>query len=263
MSAQVIGLELDDGRKAVLRRPSPFLDTLCADPAHYEFDVLCAVHGVGLPCPEPLAYGHGWLLLEFLEGEATANPADVVGYVDQMAAMLARIHSVEVDSREFDVLLETRRTFTPPAGEPVEALREPEVVAALAHFVPADPGPYGLRHGDFWPGNVLWQDGRLTGVIDWENALKGPAIADVAISRLDMWWVFGREAMERFTERYLALRPMDVATLTYWDLRAALRPMRNLDEWSAPYPSLDRAEIDSDWMRSCLLTFVEDALSRR
>ena len=26
-----------------------------------------------------------------------------------------------------------------------------------------------LLHGDFWPGNILWRDGRLVAVIDWEK----------------------------------------------------------------------------------------------
>ena len=27
-----------------------------------------------------------------------------------------------------------------------------------------------LMHGDYWPGNTLWKDGRLVGIIDWEDA---------------------------------------------------------------------------------------------
>lgn len=262
MSAQVLGLELVDGRSAVLRHPSPFLATLFDDPARYEFEVLAAVHGAGLPTPRPLAVGSGWLLMELLPGTATASTDDPMAYAEAMATMLARIHAVDVHTPSFSMLMETRRTFTPPEGEPTLDLREPEVVAALVSSVPDDPGPYGLRHGDYWPGNVLWQGGRLTGVIDWENALKGPAIADLAVSRLDMWWVFGREAMDHFTACYVACRPIDLAALRYWDLRAALRPMRNLEEWAAPYPSLGRPDIDTAGMRRGLLAFIEDALSR-
>ncbi|HRF61254.1 MAG TPA: phosphotransferase [Fimbriimonadaceae bacterium] len=262
MSAQVLGLELEDGRSAVLRHPSPFLASLVDDPARYEFEVLAATHGAGLPVPRPLAFGSGWLLMEMLDGTATAFTDDPKAYAEQMATTLARIHVVEVHTPAFSMLMETRRTFTPPDGEPNLELREPEVASALIDSLPDDPGPYGLRHGDYWPGNVLWQQGRITGVIDWENALKGPAIADLAVSRLDMWWVFGREAMDHFTACYVACRPIDLGALRYWDLRAALRPMRNLEEWAAPYPSLHRPDIDTVGMQRGLLAFIEDALAR-
>ena len=42
-----------------------------------------------------------------------------------------------------------------------------------------------LLHGDFWPGNLLWKDGRLVAVIDWEDAALGDPLADLANSRLE------------------------------------------------------------------------------
>lgn len=38
--------------------------------------------------------------------------------------------------------------------------------------LPAD-GPWSVVHGDFWAGNVLRTDGRVTGVVDWEHAVVG------------------------------------------------------------------------------------------
>jgi aminoglycoside phosphotransferase (APT) family kinase protein len=37
-----------------------------------------------------------------------------------------------------------------------------------------------VLHGDYWPGNVLWRDGRLVGVIGWEEAAFGDPLADLA-----------------------------------------------------------------------------------
>lgn len=37
-----------------------------------------------------------------------------------------------------------------------------------------------IRHGDLGPWNMLWQDGRLTGLIDWDFAEPGKAITDLA-----------------------------------------------------------------------------------
>jgi thiamine kinase-like enzyme len=52
-----------------------------------------------------------------------------------------------------------------------------------------------LLHGDFWPGNILWKNGRLTAVIDWEDAALGDPVADFANSRLEILWAYGRKAM--------------------------------------------------------------------
>ena len=59
--------------------------------------------------------------------------------------------------------------------------------------------PAVLLHGDFWPGDVLWQAGRLTAVLDWEDAQVGDPLADVGNTRLEFLWAFGREAMQQFT----------------------------------------------------------------
>lgn len=78
-------------------------------------------------------------------------------------------------------------------------------------------------HGDFWPGNVLWQDGRLAAVIDWEDACCSDPPSDLAISRLDLLWIWGLEAMDTFSADYLARTAIDTTHLPYWDLWAALR----------------------------------------
>ena len=88
-----------------------------------------------------------------------------------------------------------------------------------------------LLHGDFWPGNVLWRDGRLAAVIDWEDATLGDPLADLAISRLEILWAFGIDAMFRFTHHYQSITPFDFANLAYWDLCAALRPASKIAEW--------------------------------
>lgn len=51
----------------------------------------------------------------------------------------------------------------------------------LLATLPVD-APFGLVHGDFQPGNVLYAQGRLTGVIDWE-------LAGIGSRRIDAGWL--------------------------------------------------------------------------
>jgi aminoglycoside phosphotransferase (APT) family kinase protein len=89
-----------------------------------------------------------------------------------------------------------------------------------------------LLHGDYWPGNILWREGQLAGVIDWEDARLGDPLADMGNTRLELVWALGIDAMRRFTADYLALSPINVTQLPYWDLFAALRPASKIGEWA-------------------------------
>jgi aminoglycoside phosphotransferase (APT) family kinase protein len=118
------------------------------------------------------------------------------------------------------------------------------------------PGKNGdvLLHGDYWPGNTLWKDGRLVAIIDWEDASVGDPLEDVANSRLEMLWAYGVEVMQDFTEQYKrAVRGIDFTNLPFWDLCAALRPAFKIAEWAG---SDEREEI----MRERHRWFVEKAL---
>jgi aminoglycoside phosphotransferase (APT) family kinase protein len=127
--------------------------------------------------------------------------------------------------------------------------------------LPAQAQP-ALLHGDFWPGNLLWQGGKLAAVIDWEDAEAGNPLADVASTRLDLLWLFGMEAMQTFTRTYEALTAFDFTTLPYWDLVAALRPAGRLAVWAEGWPALGRSDISEATLRAGHRIFVEQACEK-
>lgn len=63
-----------------------------------------------------------------------------------------------------------------PEPEWVEAAHRVEDL--LTRTIPKSD-PTGLFHGDYQPGNVLYDDNRLTGIIDWELAGLGSQLLDV------------------------------------------------------------------------------------
>ena len=111
-----------------------------------------------------------------------------------------------------------------------------------------------MLHGDFWPGNTLWLDGRLTGIIDWEDAGIGDPLADLANTRLEMLLFFGPDATEQFTGHYLTLNPINTTDLPYWDLCATLRPIVGMPAWG-----LDDDTLHS--MRAGLKVFIAQAFA--
>lgn len=236
ISAQMTGLEiaLPDGqtRKVIVRQPSE--KTLRENPqaAAEQFRLLWVLHSAGLAVPAPLDLDESrailpapYLVMEYIDGQVNLTPADVKDYARQMAQQLAAIH--RVDTTAFDLA-----------------------------FLPQREAGTALLHGDFWPGNVLWRDGKLVAVVDWEDAKRGSPLADVGISRLDMCMIFGREAMQAFTEAYQAANPLDFSQLAYWDLRAAERAAPHLAEWAAVYPELGRPDITPQTMQAAHAWFV-------
>ncbi|PHQ71157.1 MAG: hypothetical protein COB93_03745 [Sneathiella sp.] len=55
-------------------------------------------------------------------------------------------------------------------------------LAAQLENMTVAPGPIGVVHGDFQPGNLLYSNTKLTGIIDWELSFIGP-------QNLDLGWL--------------------------------------------------------------------------
>ena len=238
-----------------------------------EFALLRQLRARGLPVPEPR-------LLD-ARGEVWGRPALVLGHVagapcfdrkrwpqvaPGLAETLAAIHDVDGGQASFAGLpragdIAADRLARRP-DEPDRELSEDRIRAALAACpLPPEPARPALLHGDFWPGNVIWRDGRVAAVVDWEQPAVGDPLADVGISRLDVLWVFGAEAMAAFTRTYVARRACDPGSLAWWDLAAALRPAGRLSSWAAQYPDLGRPDVTTATMRAAHRWFVDEALS--
>lgn len=190
-----------------------------AVPKAYEFDESCEL----LPSP--------FIVIDYIEGDTEYSPADVAGYLLQMAAHLARIHSVK-DSLELTFLPGQARGFGERPALLDQSMHEGRIRDALESAWPlAQTNEPVLLHGDFWPGNILWRAGEIVAIIDWEDAGTGDPLVDLGNSRLEILWAFGADAMREFTERYTSMTAIDVTNLPYWDLCAALRPCSRISSW--------------------------------
>ncbi|MDI3340680.1 MAG: phosphotransferase family protein [Sphaerobacter sp.] len=273
VSAQVTALEvlLSHGRRQrlVVRRYGAADLVRAPHVAAHEFRLLQIVRSVGVPAPRPYYVDESGdifptpvTVIEFVEGQAGLTPTDLGNVIDQTVDALTTIHSVDGSTavdlsflpRQEEVCAVELRRRLPPTGASPEATR---IRAALDAVWPLPQRNRAvLLHGDFWPGNTLWRDGRLVAVIDWEDAALGDPLADVANARLELLWALGVEAMESFTERYRSrMGAVDFVDLPYWDLAAALRPAVAMSAWG-----LDAHTART--MRDRLRWFVSEALGR-
>jgi aminoglycoside phosphotransferase (APT) family kinase protein len=264
-------VELRDGamKRFIARQPASHKFEADRNAAAHEFRVLSALREAGLPVQTPYLleppteeFPEPFFVAEYIEGKPEVAPKDAKGYVRRFTEQLVRIHAVDHASLGLDFLPVQTRGYGERREAPNDSLRETEIRDALESMTPIlrSNRPV-LRHGDFWPGNILWRDGEVVGVIDWEDALVGEPLADVAICRLDLWWILGQEGAREFTDRYRSLTDFDFRDLPYWDLCASLRPITNIYEWSPAYPQLGRPDISTETMVRDHQQFVEQALS--
>ena len=68
--------------------------------------------------------------------------------------------------------------FAERGADPALLALAPEVRARLL-AAPPEGGSVGLRHGDFQWSNLLFHEGRLRAVLDWELASVGPVLHDL------------------------------------------------------------------------------------
>ena len=96
--------------------------------------------------------------LTYLDGEVALRPWPEallsLSGIEQIASMLKQYHEVVED-------------FQPTIGR--------------WHLLDREPSQdYIIRHGDIGPWNMVWDNGRLVGLIDWDFAEPGTVLEDVA-----------------------------------------------------------------------------------
>ena len=237
--------------------------------ARDEYKLLEILKELKLAVPPPVyldAHGEFFtepcMVLEFMDGDTNFSPDDLGDYLMQMASHLSLIHKLGCTSHDF--------SFLPPVNDHVAQLiaaRGGKVVEATLAYLddimevlenvwpPVQRNSDVLLHGDYWPGNIICQDDKITGIIDWEAAKTGDPLADLAVSRMEVLWAFGREAMEQFTDHYVRISNPEITALPYWDLYTALRHVNAFAGWAADHPN-------ENHMRDGLRYMVDQAMKQ-
>ncbi|MEZ6183499.1 MAG: phosphotransferase [Planctomycetota bacterium] len=242
--------------------------TLAEDPQAWERELRVreAAAAAGVPTPRPLGGGAlPWphLVLEYAAGEVDATPG-LTTKVEAIAQALAQIHALDLapfaDALPAIEPAVHERLQTPPAT-PDALTREAEVHAALARHWPPPSAERCVLHGDPWPGNLLWAEGALVAVLDWEDACSGPPAADLAIARLELASFASPAAAEGLAAAYRRVSGRALPDLAVWDLYAALRPAGHLPRWAEALPGVGRPDLTLERMVEAHGAFVDQALA--
>jgi len=240
-------LELPGGQRVrrVVRRHGEGDRAVNPAVAADEFALLEVLAAEGLPVPRPRGHDDSgtalptpFVLTDFVEGSNEVPEERRPAACATMAAALARLHRFAADDPRFAFLARRdplcRRELATERAAPEDREVEAAIRERLRPHWPPPQTEAVLLHGDFWPGNLLWQQERLAAVVDWEDACLGDPLVDLGPARLELLWAWGRDAQETFTARYRALTGRPLALLPLFDLWTALRALLRLPGWGLP-----------------------------
>lgn len=258
---------LTDGvRRVVLRRYGPWHEA-DSDVADREAAALRVAGGAGVPVPEAIwvddseLFDRKAIVISYLEGGPDLDPDDPEAWASQLAAALAAIHAVDVGEARFPEVERGRVEREHP--EPPERITGhdlgPAVWAArIAELETLPPATDRFIHTDFWPGNTMWSDGRLLAVVDWEEPAVGDPMLDVAYALTDMSYI-GLGVGPHFVDEYARLSGNDTASLRYWRLVAACRPMPDIAQWVPAWQQMG-LDVTVDLIRGRHRAVIESLL---
>ena len=85
-------------------------------------------------------------------------------------------------------------------------IEQARVVEQLLLETLPDGMPVGIFHGDYQPGNILYEDGRLTGVIDWE-------LSGIGAQLLDIGWLLMVADPANWVDEWHPVHPLPLAEI--------------------------------------------------
>jgi aminoglycoside phosphotransferase (APT) family kinase protein len=209
--------------------------------------------------------------MEYIDGKPEFPSAPKADFTFQLANHLAKIHRADCSKHDLSFLTRAANECVEVAGGQATdvhfSLDTEHIRGTLEEISPLPQRNASvLLHGDYWPGNLLWRNDTLVAVIDWEDAWIGDPLIDLAISRLDILWIFGLAAFQSFIRHYQTLMDIDYTNLPYWDLCAALRLARlvgdDLAEWTAFFAPYGRPDITEHTFREHFGFFIAQALEK-
>jgi aminoglycoside phosphotransferase (APT) family kinase protein len=217
--------------------------------------------------PNGALLGSPALVMTRVPGRGLLTPRDRDGYLAQLAAALARLHRARFRDEEVSYLQRPDETVDwvmqnemdldavvmRPLGSEVRAAIE-QMRPRLRRVTPV------LVHTDYWAGNTLWSRGRLTAIVDWDNAALGPPGIDVGYVRMDLSMMLGGDAPDAFLAAYERAAGWRVPQLAFWDLFGAARALPNTEHWLPGYHDLGLTTLSSDDTRARLEAFIRSVL---
>jgi aminoglycoside phosphotransferase (APT) family kinase protein len=173
------------------------------------------------------------LLTTRVPGKPPLNSGADPHFLRKLAEALVGIH--EVDLPVVRALPPYRPYYDPQLDgyrHPPRWSRQPALWQRVFQILRAGPpsAPLGFIHRDYHPGQTLWNEDWLVGIVDWTTGCLGPRGIDLARMRLNLAGRYGVDTSDHFLGLYREVGGID-AYHPYWDLLDAADA---LVDWPEP-----------------------------
>lgn len=261
----------EGGNRLVLRRYGPWYDERDEDAAARETRALELLQRSNIPAPAPIwidtdgVFEEQAVVTSFVEGDPDLTPSNPFDWADQLANTLSRIHDIRLDDGD-------RELFPPGAGEDERRILE-DLEQVLEHPLGEDllrhrlllddrrvEAGHVFSHTDYWPGNTLWDEGKLVAVVDWEAPATNERAMDVAYCSIDIRYQGMDKVADRFIATYEEAIGESIPNLDYWEAVALCRPLPDISRWVPAWQKLG-LNLSEDQVRKTHSELIERALA--
>jgi aminoglycoside phosphotransferase (APT) family kinase protein len=187
-------------------------------------------------------------------------PPNPIDWARKLAKTLATIHSIPCGEDEQKFLLNgnEQASWFLNYDSPPRYMQEFPGGSDLWHamrdlFYRFQADSPSLLHIDYWSGNILWQEEKISAVLDWEEASYGDPAVDVGYARMNMILMGAPHAADEFLRVYETELGRKIKNLSFWELAASVRPMIDPVDWNVHETGLNK---------DVFLEFIEDAKKR-
>ncbi len=204
--------------------------------ASFEWERLRFARRCAIRTPEPLSldvdgswFGLPAILMSRVSGSPRSWHESSATLLEGLAATLHAIHATPFSLGEAPETLRRphlAQTWRPEMYDSPHPLtpRCSRVIDELRHQIL--DAPVVLTHGDYHAGNVLFDDGVVSGVVDWSAARIAPALADIAHCAAYLSMSPGGSSRARFLALY---GQTESPSLKQWEVLFGVHFINQLD----------------------------------
>ena len=205
-----------------------------------EFQLIQSLSEQNLPIPEAVFcdtslnhFHKPFMIMSFIEGRVQEPTPKDSDWLDKFASLLQDVRSIDTS------ILPKLPVRVDPLEDIFKFIPEDDEWNDLKNFLSnisnaVYKGDKTFLHGDFWPGNILWKEKEIVGLLDWEYAAIGDPVSDIAVASLELRYSLGEEGMTKFQEQCSNFLAIDSFRLSLWMIYVASSTLTYIKEWRLP-----------------------------
>ena len=223
-----------------------------------EFALLNSLYLQNIPVSRPIYLDTSckiidkpFMIMTYLDGDIDSPDNKDLNSISKMVEALKVIHGIDVSalpklSLRIDPLSNIETLL--PSGAKWDDLKTFLLSLSSQRY----KGKSVLLHGDFWSGNILWENNEIVGILDWEYAAFGDPLYDLAVTSLEMRYQYGERGMEQCKSFYSKSFELDNYRLSLWLIFIAASTHYHIKSWNLSEERKERIKHES------LLTISEE-----